>query len=150
MIFLLIVGVPDDPVLKLRDPGVDAGPVAVAAADAPADDAGELVAAVPPLDDHGAARVALARVLAAVGGARAHEDPRDPLVLTRAPVHRHALRVEGMELDIYTLWRWSHCRLPCTGLDKKMAPPCKEVSTKSALVVHIQRMKSGVQWLVPK
>ena len=92
MIFL-VVGVPDDPVLELRDPGVDAGPVAVAAADAPADDAGELVAAVPPLDDHGAARVALARVLAAVGGARAHEDPRDPLVLTRAPVHRHALRV---------------------------------------------------------
>ena len=92
MIFL-VVGVPDDPVLELCDPGVDTGPVAVAAADAPADDAGQLVAAVPPLDDHGAARVALARVLAAVGGARAHEDPRDPLVLTRAPVHRHALRV---------------------------------------------------------
>ena len=90
MIFL-IVGVPDDPVLELCDSGVDAGPVAVSAADAPADDAGELVAAVPSLDDHGSARVALARVLAAVRRPGADEDPRDPLVLPRPAVHCHAL-----------------------------------------------------------
>ena len=53
----------------------------------------DCVPAVPALDDHGSARVALAGVLAAVGGARAHEDPRYPLVLARAPVHRHALQI---------------------------------------------------------
>ena len=40
---LLIIRVPDDPVLELRYPRVDAGPVAVAAPDAPADDPGQLV-----------------------------------------------------------------------------------------------------------
>ena len=58
MIFL-VVGVPDDPVLELRDPGVDAGPVAVAAADAPADDAGQVEPTVRSLHHHGAARIAL-------------------------------------------------------------------------------------------
>ena len=92
---LLIIRVPDDPVLELCYPRVHAGPVAVPAADSPADDPGQLVPAVSALDHHGAAGVALARVLAAVGGPRADEDPRDPLVLTRAPVHRHALCEEG-------------------------------------------------------
>ena len=89
---ILIIRVPDDPVLELCYPRVHAGPVAVSAPDSPADDPGQLVPAVPALDHHGAARVALARVLAAVGGSRADEDARYPLVLTRAAVHCHALR----------------------------------------------------------
>ena len=40
---LLIIRVPDDPVLELCYPRVDAGPVAVAATDAPTDDPGQLV-----------------------------------------------------------------------------------------------------------
>ena len=39
----LVVCVPDDPVPELRYPGVDAGAVAVAATDAPADHASQLV-----------------------------------------------------------------------------------------------------------
>ena len=89
---ILIIRVPGDPVLELCYPRVHAGPVAVSAPDSPADDPGQLVPAVPALDHHGAARVALARVLTAVGGSRADEDARYPLVLTRAAVHRHALR----------------------------------------------------------
>lgn len=82
-----------DPVPELADSGVDAGLIGLRTADAPGNDAGEEEALVLPLDDHGAAGVALAGVEAAATPPGADEDVRDVFDVACGPVHGLADRV---------------------------------------------------------
>eukprot|EP00095_Tigriopus_kingsejongensis_P011672 maker-scaffold59_size442576-snap-gene-2.13 protein:Tk11672 transcript:maker-scaffold59_size442576-snap-gene-2.13-mRNA-1 annotation:"hypothetical protein TcasGA2_TC001061" len=88
-----VIGISDDPVLKLRYPRVDSGSIAVPTANAPTNHTGQLVAAIAAFDGQRSPTVALTRVFPAIGRSSTDKDARDPLVLPGPPVEVHAFGV---------------------------------------------------------